>query len=270
LYFATDAGVVPVRADLLRICRASIEEAWAGKGLVAIHQTNPSLQSLGRERIRPGTMTPYYNVHTHSPSHHPDEITIQNRIIREKEEMRNSKEETGFFSVGIHPWFIEDAAVQMKQLHDSAALPEVVAIGEAGLDKLTATPLAIQQDIFAQQAHLAEALQKPLIIHCVKAWEELLAIKKQIKPETAWIIHGFRGKPDLAEQLIRQGFRLSFGAYVNPASLSIAYPNHLLTETDDEEICIQQVYRQIASALHISEDTLGKQIQKNVKSLFPV
>jgi TatD DNase family protein len=270
LYFSTNAGIVQVRTDLFRICRAGLEETWAGKGPVAIRQTNPSLQSLGRKRIRPGAMIPYYNVHTHSPSRHPNEIAIRNLIIREKEEQANSQEEAAFVSLGIHPWYIEDAAAQMKQLRDLAALPEVVAIGEAGLDKLTATPFAIQQDIFIQQAHLAEALQKPLIIHCVKAWEELLAVKKQIKPETAWIIHGFRGKPELAEQLVRQGFRLSFGAYVTPASLPIAYPNHILTETDDKDIRIQRVYRQIASALHISEDVLRKQVQKNVKGLFPV
>jgi TatD DNase family protein len=212
----------------------------------------------------------YYNIHAHFPSRHPGEITIRNRIIRGKEEKGKRKEEAGFFSAGIHPWYIEDAAVQMKQLRDLAALPEVVAIGEAGLDKLAGTPLDIQQEIFAQQAHLAGELQKPFIIHCVKAWEELIAVKKQIKPETTWIIHGFRGKPDLAEQLIRQGFRLSFGAYFNPGSLSIAYPNHILTETDDKAIDIQRIYRQIASALHITEDELGKQVQKNVKSLFPV
>jgi TatD DNase family protein len=215
-------------------------------------------------------MIPCYNVHTHSPSRHPDEITIQNRIIREKEEKIKSKGDAGFFSAGIHPWYIEDVTIQMKLLRDLAALPEVVAIGEAGLDKLIDTPLDIQQEIFVRQARLAGELQKPLIIHCVKAWEELVAVKKQIKPETAWIIHGFRGKPDLAEQLIHQGFYLSFGAYVNPGSFSIAYPHSLLTETDDEDISIQQVYCQIASALHITEDELGKQVQKNVKSLFPV
>jgi TatD DNase family protein len=193
-----------------------------------------------------------------------------NRIIRGKEEKVKSKGETGFLSVGIHPWYIEDIAVQMKRLQDSAVLPEVVAIGEAGLDKLTDTSLDIQQDVFVRQAHLAEALQKPFIIHCVKAWEDILAVKKQIKPKTTWIIHGFRGKPDLAEQLIHQDFQLSFGAYFNPASLSIAYPHHILTETDDKAIDIQQVYCRIASALHITEEELGKQIQKNVKNLFPV
>ncbi|MDR1623952.1 MAG: TatD family hydrolase [Tannerellaceae bacterium] len=216
-------------------------------------------------------ITYYYNVHTHSPSLHSDEVSILNRIIRgKKEEKEKSKEKTGFLSAGIHPWYIEDVAVQMKQLRDVATLPEVVAIGEAGLDRLTDTPIDIQQDIFARQAHLAEALQKPFIIHCVKAWEELMAVKKQIKPKTAWIIHGFRGKPDMAEQLVHQDFHLSFGAHFNPGSLPIAYPNHILTETDDKDCSIQMVYRQIASALHITEEVLGKQIQKNVKSLFPI
>ncbi|MDR1403721.1 MAG: TatD family hydrolase [Tannerellaceae bacterium] len=212
----------------------------------------------------------YYNIHAYLPSAHSDEVTILNRILREKKEEDIEEKKAGFLSVGVHPWYIEDVAIQMKQLQSLAILPNVVAIGEAGLDRLTDTPLAIQQDVFARQAYLAEELQKPFIIHCVKAWEELMAIKKQIKPETAWIIHGFRGKPDLAGQLTRHDFRLSFGKYFNPGSLQRAYPRHIFTETDDQEISIRIVYRQIASALHITEEELGKQIQKNVKSLFPV
>ncbi|MDR0750410.1 MAG: TatD family hydrolase [Tannerellaceae bacterium] len=214
-------------------------------------------------------MITYYNVHTHSPSRRLDEVAILNRIIRGKEEKEKCKEEAGLLSAGIHPWYMEDVAEQMKQLQYIAALPGVVAIGEAGLDRLTGIPIDIQQDVFARQARLAEALQKPFIIHCVKAWEELMAVKKQIKPKTAWIIHGFRGKPDMAEQLVHQGFYLSFGAYFNPASLPIAYPGHILTETDDKDSDIQMVYSRIASALHITEEELGKQIQKNVKALFP-
>ncbi|MDR1202607.1 MAG: TatD family hydrolase [Tannerellaceae bacterium] len=215
-------------------------------------------------------MMTYYNIHSHFPSHHSDEVTILNWIIRKKEEEEKGEKKAGFLSVGIHPWYIEDVAIQIKQLRDLAALPEVVAIGEAGLDRLIDTHIDIQQEIFVLQAHLAEELQKPFIIHCVKAWEELIVVKKQIKPKTAWIIHGFRGKPDLAEQLIHQGFHLSFGTYFNPGSLQIAYPDHIFAETDDKDSSVRIVYSQMASVLNITEEELGKQIQKNVKILFSI
>lgn len=210
----------------------------------------------------------YYNIHSHYPSSCSGEVTIVNRVVRENGEEREKGEKGTFFSVGIHPWYIEDATLQMEQLKGLAVLPGVVAIGEAGLDKLAHTPLDIQQEVFIQQAALAEELQKPLIIHCVKAWEELLAIKKQFKPQTPWIIHGFRGKPGLAKQLIHQGFYLSFGEYFNPGSLQIAYPNRIFAETDDKDISIQMIYRQIASSLDIEVEKLASQIKDNVKIVF--
>lgn len=210
----------------------------------------------------------YYNIHSHSPSAHPNEVTIVNKVIREKGSKGEEDEEGSFLSVGIHPWYIEDIESQICRLKGFAMLPEVVAIGEAGLDKLIETPFETQQYVFSLQANLAEEIRKPLIIHCVKAWQELMALKKQLKSQIPWIIHGFRGKPDLAEQLIRQDFYLSFGEHSNPNSLPIAYPNHLFMETDDKAISIQTVYQQAASTLGLSAASLSEQIRENVHAVF--
>jgi TatD DNase family protein len=202
-----------------------------------------------------------------------EEIAIVNRIVREDEEVKDIKgERIGsalFLSVGIHPWYIENVEEQIEQLKNWAILPEVVALGEAGLDKQSAIPLDVQQEVFIRQAALAEESKKPLIVHCVKAWQELLEIKKQINPQLPWIIHGFRGKPKLAEQLIRQNVYISFGEYFHPESLHVAYPDRIFTETDDKAISIQTIYQQIASSLGISKEKLAGQIRRNVSHLFP-
>ena len=143
----------------------------------------------------------------------------------------------------------------------------VVAIGEAGLDTLAESPMDLQKEVFLAQANLAEETHKPLIIHCVKAWADLIACKKAVKPEMPWIIHGFRGNGELASQLVRLGFYLSFGDRFNPSALRAAWPDFLFLETDDKSIDIRRVYQNVAEALDIPEEKLRIQIAKNV-SIF--
>lgn len=183
-------------------------------------------------------MTTYHNIHTHG------------------------KEE--FASAGIHPWHIGDAEEQLRQLREAVQRPEVVFIGEAGLDKLADAPMPIQQEVFTAQARMAEEVRKPLIIHCVKAWQELLAIRKGIKPSVPWIIHGFRGNANLARQLTNQGLYLSFGEHFNPEAPKAAWPGHLFAETDDSDVDIRMVYQKIAEALQVTVEELALQIGENV------
>lgn len=208
----------------------------------------------------------YCNIHTHSLSQNSDDIVIVNRTIREQPEETSAPLQ----SVGIHPWYIYNVREQVEELRKAILQPQVVAIGEAGLDKLTDTPFEIQHEAFLAQAQLAEEHQKPFIIHCVKAWQELMAAKKQYKPATPWIIHGFRGNGELAEQLIHHGFYLSFGEHFNPEALKAAWPNHLLTETDDKETEISAIYQQITQSLSIEPDQFSLQIRENVRQLFSV
>lgn len=148
--------------------------------------------------------------------------------------------------------------------------PAVVALGEAGLDKQIDTPIALQVALFTEQVKLSETFGKPLIIHCVKAWEELLAVKKETNPQMPWVIHGFRGNATLAEQLIRKGFRLSFGAKFNPEALRIAWPDYLFAETDEATTSIEEVYASIAQSLDVPIDLLALTLRKNVKEIFAI
>lgn len=209
----------------------------------------------------------YYDIHTHQPAGDPEDVVIVNRIIgKDQEEISFPGQ---WCSVGIHPWYINNVQEQLSRLESVALSPSVVAIGEAGLDKLTETSLKIQQDIFLEQAALAERVGKPLVIHCVKAWSELVAARKSVKPHIPWVIHGFRGNAELALQLTRQGFYLSFGEYFNLQALQVAWDGCLFAETDEKEVDIRSVYRRIASSLQISLEELAVILEKNMQNVFP-
>ncbi len=132
------------------------------------------------------------------------------------------------YSAGIHPWRAERADM-FGEVERLAACPEVVAIGETGLDKRRGPSLDIQIPLFRRHIELAESVGKPLIVHCVGAWQELLALPR---PRVMTIIHGFRGKPELARQLTAAGFFLSLGARYNPASERLA----LFRESDMSDL----------------------------------
>ena len=119
------------------------------------------------------------------------------------------------FSCGVHPWYSMDSKSQLSELDKVVKEDVVVAIGETGLDKLKGAPLEMQERIFRHHILLSEKYQKPLIIHCVKAWDELIAIYKATKPLMPWVIHAYRGNPQQAQQLIALGFRFSIGEKYN-------------------------------------------------------
>lgn len=183
-------------------------------------------------------------------------------------EYAKDSEQYPWFSCGVHPWYSEDADPQIKFLQEIANDPRIVAIGEAGLDKLKGPDLNTQKEVFIQQVELAEKLQKPLIIHCVKAWDDLLHIKKTIKPHQPWIAHGYRGKPELTRQLVSHGFYFSIGEKFNAEALQEIPIDRLFCETDVSYTPLIQIYKNVADCLHIAVETLAVHIEENVIQTF--
>lgn len=140
-----------------------------------------------------------------------------------------------WYSVGIHPWStsepIDDET--WAELERMASDPRVIAIGEAGLDALKGGDEASQEAIFRRQAALSERMELPLIIHCVKRYGRIMELRKEIKPRQRWIIHGFRGKPELARQLLTAGFDISLGEKYNPETPAVIPPDRLFRESDE-------------------------------------
>lgn len=175
-----------------------------------------------------------------------------------------------WFSCGVHPWYSEDADPQLNFLSEIANDPRIVAIGETGIDKLKGPALDIQEKVFARQIELSERLHKPLIIHCVKAWDELLQIKKLHKPHQPWIIHGYRGKTELTKQLLSHGLYFSIGEKFNADAIKEIPLDRLFTETDTSEMPLYEIYENIANTIELPLEVLGEQIQLNIRNIFRI
>ena len=171
-----------------------------------------------------------------------------------------------YISVGLHPWHIKTNWQEQFYLTEQCASQErVLMIGEAGLDKVCRTGFTLQQEIFRRQALLAETVRKPLIIHCVKAMQEVLAFHKEIHPSSPWIIHGFHGKPEQAREFLLHGFYLSFGEKFNQESLIITPLERLCTETDESSIPIESIYWKIAKTKNISIEELQRKANRVIE-----
>lgn len=169
-------------------------------------------------------------------------------------------QQDALYSVGVHPWWTDELCfaqnATLLQLWQGvltlANHSQVVAIGETGLDRQRGNFL--QQDkLFAAHIQLASKLHKPLIIHCVRAFDRLLFWRKKFATDAAadapWFVHGFRGKPDLASQLTAAGIQLLFGPKANAQTLKLFSPSELRLETDDSGLSIEEVAQAIEQLL---------------------
>lgn len=204
------------------------------------------------------------DIHTHTfPT--DTNTAIYNVALTETENIFSSNVQ-GYFSVGFHPWYIdtftEELFEKMKRWTDDKRF---IAIGECGLDKNMETGLERQIEVFEKQVELSEEKQKPLIIHCVGRFNELLDLKKQWNPRQPWIIHGFRGKPQLAEQILKAGCDISFGEHFNPESVQITPIKKLFVETDESNMPIDEIYQNIAKVKKcaIEELAAGEKLLKS-------
>ena len=157
----------------------------------------------------------FFNIHTHITKHPESEILSADVLSF------SSIGKNEYLSVGIHPWYLadNDAENQLESLRKAIGNRQVVAIGECGLDKLKGPSMELQASVFRKEIALAEEHNLPMVIHCVKAYNELVQIKKSTHPQQPWIIHGFRGKEALAKECLQHGFHLSFGAYFQEDAL---------------------------------------------------
>lgn len=171
------------------------------------------------------------------------------------------------FSVGIHPW---DSATctDTERLYRMAALPGCVMIGEAGIDKLRGAPVDIQKELLKTHIQLSEQLQKPLLLHIVKATDEIIALHKELRPEMPWIWHGFRGNAHTAEMLLKRGFYLSIGERFNPDAVAAIPDDRLLVETDCSRLTIQDIVRNVAETRHDTPAHLAEITSQNVRTLL--
>jgi len=211
----------------------------------------------------------FLNVHTHKFTNQESVLEIVNQYPKEFDAT------IPYYSIGIHPWYIDEKRLEADlQVIESKLLESnCLAVGECGLDKGIEVPFKLQETVFEKQLLLAQKLNKPVVIHCVAAFQEVIAMKKRLKITVPMLIHGFSKNKQVAKELIDNGFYISFGKYLlrNPDLETVfqSIPNdRFFLETDTVEEGIEEVYALAAQYKNWNMDELQQQIKSNFAAVF--
>lgn len=211
----------------------------------------------------------FINLHTHSFSNQEDILEIVNQYPWEFDRTISN------YSIGIHPWYIDKNRLNsdLEVIKEKLNLDECLALGECGLDKRIEISLKLQTSVFQNQIELAQLTTKPIILHCVAAFQEIIAIKKEMNVNNPMIIHGFSKNKQVAKSLLDNGFYLSFGKYLlrNPELAEVyAYvPNdRFFLETDTIEETIMEVYQKASNIKNMKIDDIQKIVKTNFNQIF--
>lgn len=211
---------------------------------------------------------PYIDLHSHHAPLETDEV-IRLSSFRPQD----APPESGRYSIGLHPWYAEDltdeALARIKQRLE-VEKSHIWAIGEAGLDRMARTNYEDQYQYFLRQIQLSEELRIPLVIHCVRAWGELLELRRQFarSSDARWVIHGYRKGRNLAEQLLNAGFDLSLGQYFDAEAMRLAYRyGRLWLETDEADVSISELYSRASHILEIEVSELRASLYQQFQHL---
>ncbi len=199
--------------------------------------------------------------HTHRPDRHNAIISVAPEDFRPQKGL--------IYSVGIHPWHT-GKPFSKRLLETVCADPQVVLIGETGIDKLRGADQATQEEVLRLHISLSETLRKPLVLHAVKSADRILALRKSLRPSMAWIWHGFRGNATLARQLWQAGIYLSLGEHFNAEAAAAIPDDRLLTETDESALTINEIAAKVAQCRGMSEDDVLQAAARNLYLLYTV
>lgn len=213
----------------------------------------------------------FFNLHTHKYTNQPNVLEVVNQYPQEFDAT------IPYYSIGIHPWFIVAERIEADLTIIESKLQEAncLAVGECGLDKRVAIPMELQQMVFERQLLLAEKQNKPVVIHCVAAFQEVIATKKKLNISVPMLIHGFSKNAQVAKQLVDNGFYISFGKYLllNP-ELEVVFKsvpdNRFFLETDTVEEGIEAVYELVAKYKGISVGKIKEIVNTNFNEVFKI
>lgn len=215
----------------------------------------------------------FFNLHTHKGTNQANVIELVNQYPQEFDA------KIPFYSIGIHPWYIKEERLEadLAIIEYNINNPNCLAIGECGLDKRIAIPMELQQKVFERQLLLAQKYSKPVVIHCVAAFQELIETTKKLNISVPVLIHGFSKNDQVAKQLLENGFYLSFGKYLLQSrslgtSLEAVFQsipdNRIFLETDSIEEGIETVYERAAESKGISITAMQQIVNKNFMEVF--
>lgn len=216
----------------------------------------------------------FIDIHRHSMDKGLADLVLQNVFHSDASHIKS----TGYYSAGLHPWHVNESSLarDIKMVKEMSQYPNVIAIGEAGIDKVIKADIQLQKKAFEAQVDIAKEADKPLIIHCVRAYDEILHYRKEKNHSSPWIIHWFNASLETANELIRKNCFLSFGHmlfnYESKAYKTFCQvpAENIFFETDDAGITICEVYLQAAKLRNIDVEDLKAQINLNFKNCFGI
>ena len=213
----------------------------------------------------------FIDIHTHNPDYEENVI----KIINIFNETQLINENFQYVSIGLHPWNIKnDNSEHLQYIKKTSLLKQVFAIGEAGLDRAVDIDYKLQKDIFIAQAHIAQNTSKPMIIHAVRSYYDIISNRKLFAVAPPWIIHGFNANEKTAIELVKHNFYLSFGKSLHnkKTEFQILFnkipPSCILFETDDSGASILSIYEKASQLLKIPLDKLKLLIYRNFQKLL--
>lgn len=209
---------------------------------------------------------PYIDIHTHK--FREDEKVIQI--------LNDDSPSAQFKSLGIHPWDIKDLNIEkeIEDIKQSALAGDLIAFGEIGLDRTIDTPLETQEEIFLKQLKIAQEYNTPVIVHCVKAYSEIIHTQKKNGITVPIIFHGFSGNKDTVRTLIDHNYYMSFGM----RELSRKRIKDVLTQIPLSKIffetdmadrgTIEEVYQLAVKLTGLDEKYLKQRVYDNFVTCF--
>ncbi|UFK96807.1 TatD family hydrolase [Kaistella faecalis] len=183
----------------------------------------------------------------------------------------NEEAPGNFFSAGIHPNAVsDDFDEKLIWLQQISAHENCVAIGECGLDGLIGVDEELQRKAFFAQIEIANSVKKPLIIHCVKRFSQIYQFRKLAK--VPMIIHGFNKRKTIGDDLLKNGFCLSFGKSVLYNVNLQDFVKHLpieklFLETDSADFEIKELYQKVADLKNMRLEDLSEKIKNNLQNM---
>lgn len=214
-------------------------------------------------------MLPFFDIHSHQPTRTSAAISLFN-VSADFTRLPDDR----FISAGIHPWYLQAATAEkeLKNLKQAANQSNVVAIGECGLDKVCETDFELQTQYFRLQLELAKETNKPVIIHCVRAFEEVIQLLQYAGTTAPIIFHGFNKNQQIADRILSSGYYLSFGKHLADDKIKAVFRqcpiNRIFLETDNSQLPISTIYQLASATKGIDTDLLCREITNNVRSVF--
>ena len=215
--------------------------------------------------------TPFIDIHTHHPLNSEEILSVPSLFLQDidfKKVINNP------FSAAIHPWHAaEFLPGQVRTMLEALIKqPGLIAIGETGLDRICTADFQQQKLLFELHLEFAENQHKPLVIHAVKSWNDLIPYLKKAK--VPYILHGYSGGAELTKQLIDLGCYFSVGKLVLQMTprfreaFQLIPLTSLFLETDDSPSDIREIYQKASEILNIPLDSFKIQLNQNFKDLF--